>query len=271
MILHTAGFPQAPLGPPAWATLDGRLAAFARWRLNWEPGTSYEYHATSAHWVLADIVRRVTGLDHRDALEQRVTTPLGLPRVLGFEPGAAQDNIAELSCVGDPATPEEMKAVFGVAELGVTEVTAETLVRFNEPAARAVGVPGGGAIMRASDLALFYQALLHNTGEVWDGAVLTDATRHVRNTLPDRMTRIPANRALGVIQAGDDGHSNVRGFGRAVSAGAFGHNGAGGQLAWVDPASGLSLGYCTNGMDMHMVREARRGTAISSLAAVCVS
>ena len=38
-------------------------------------------------------------------------------------------------------------------------------------------------------------------------------------------------------------------MGRAVSLRAFGHKGAGRQLAWVDPASGLSLGYVTNGYD----------------------
>src|SRR5262249_30746050 len=38
VMLHTSGFPHAPFGPPAWATREGRLAAFARWKLNWEPG-----------------------------------------------------------------------------------------------------------------------------------------------------------------------------------------------------------------------------------------
>ena len=33
----------------------------------------------------------------------------------------------------------------------------------------------------------------------------------------------------------------------------------------------LSFGYCTNGIDQHVVREPRRGTALSSLAGVCVS
>ena len=75
----------------------------------------------------------------------------------------------------------------------------------------------------------------------------------------------------GVILAGDDGLANMRGLGRTVSPGAFGHNGAGGQLAWADPATGLSLGYVTNGYDRHEIREPRRGTAISSLAAVCAA
>ncbi len=271
VMLHTAGFPHAPLGPPAWDTVEGRLARFASWRLNWEPGSSYEYHATSAHWVLAEIIRRTTGQDHRDALEQRVTAPLGLPRLLGLQPGPAQHGIAELVTVGEAATAAELQAAFGIAELPVTEVTPAALLGFNDPAARAVGVPGGGGVMRACDLALFYQALLHDPAGLWDPAVRADVTGHVRNRLPDRNTGVPANRSLGLVLAGDDGLSHIRGMGRTVSPGTFGHNGAGGQLAWADPATGLSLGYCTNGIDMNLVREPRRGTAISSLAAVCAS
>ena len=35
--------------------------------------------------------------------------------------------------------------------------------------------------------------------------------------------------------------------------------------------SGLSFGYCTNGIDRHEVREPRRGTAIDSLAGLCAT
>ena len=268
VMLHTSGFPHAPLGRPQWTTPAGRLEAFARWHLNWEPGTSYEYHPTSAHWVLAAIIDAVTGADYRDVVADRVTTPAGLPRVLGLEPHE-QDGIARLENVGEPATTEEIKATFGVDSLPVTEVTPDALLAFNDPATIAVGVPGGGAVMRACDLALYYQALLHNPGEMWKPDLLADATSMVRNRIPERWTGIPANRSLGLILAGDDGYSNIRGLGRTVSPGAFGHNGAGGQLAWADPATGLSLGYCTNGLDQHVIREPRRGTAISSLAGVC--
>ena len=267
VMLHTGGFPHAPLGPPEWATPEARREAFARWRLNWEPGTSYEYHPTSAHWVLSAIIENVTGSDFRDVVESRVTGPAGLPRVLGI-PTDQQQDIADVVLVGEPASAQEIKAAFGVDELPVTEVTPEVILRFNEPEAREVGVPGGGAIMRAQDLALYYQALLHNPGEIWKPDVLEDVTTNVRNRLPERHTGVPANRSLGLILAGDDGYSHIRGMGRTVSPGTFGHNGAGGQLAWADPVTGLSIGYTTNGYDLHVVREPRRGTAICSLAAV---
>jgi CubicO group peptidase (beta-lactamase class C family) len=271
VMLHTAGFPHAPLAPPRWDTREGRLQAFAQWRLNWEPGTSYEYHATSAHWVLAELIDRVTGGDYRDVLQERVTDPAGLPRMLGIPEGKEQDGIADLVTVGEPASTEEIRTAFGVDELPVTEVTPEAVLAFNRADVRAVGVPGGGAAGRACDLALFYQALLHNPGEIWEPGLLADVTSRVRNELPERNSGVPANRSLGLILAGDDGYSNVRGLGRTVSPGAFGHNGAGGQLAWADPETGLSLGYCTNGYDLHVVREPRRGTAISSLAGVCTT
>jgi CubicO group peptidase (beta-lactamase class C family) len=266
VMLHTSGFPYAPMRPTDGATSEGRSARFAAWRLNWEPGSTYEYHATSAHWVLAELIERATGRDFRDVVHERVTEPAGLERVLGRTAHRA----AELQVVGEPATPEELQAAFGVSELDVGEVTTELLMSLGQPEAQAIGVPGGGGVMRAADLALYYQAVLRNPGQMWRPDVLHDVTTNVRNRLPERLTGLPANRTLGLVQAGADGMSHLRGMGRTVSPQTIGHNGAKGQIAWGDPATGLSLGYCTNGLDEHAVREPRRTTAIASLAAVCV-
>src|SRR6478672_8020954 len=54
VMLHTSGFPAAPLSPIEGDTSAGRVKAFAKWRLNWEPGSTFEYHPSSAHWVLAE-------------------------------------------------------------------------------------------------------------------------------------------------------------------------------------------------------------------------
>jgi CubicO group peptidase (beta-lactamase class C family) len=269
VMLHTAGFPHAPMLVTVGDTSAARSAVFARWRLNWEPGTRFEYHASSAHWVLAELLERVTGDDFRDVVQARVTSPAGLPRVLGLEPGTYP--FAEVISVGDAATPEEIQAVFGVPELPITEVTPEALLSFNDPDVRRVGMPGGGAVMRAEDLALFYQAVLHNPDGMWKPEVLADVTGNVRNHFPDPVTGAPANRTLGLVQAGADGRSNLRGMGRTVSPQAIGHNGAGGQIAWADPATGLSFAYVTNGLDQHVLREPRRTTALASLAAVCAT
>ncbi|MGH7897611.1 MAG: serine hydrolase domain-containing protein [Candidatus Binatia bacterium] len=267
VMLHTSGFPHAPMGPAEWAEREARLRRMASWKLNWQPGTRYEYHPTSAHWVLAEVIERIAGRDYRQVVEQRVTAPAGLPRILGIALDR-QSGIRDLRLTGEHATPDELESAFGVRALPETEVTDDAVLGFNRPIIREVGVPGGGGFARAVDLALFYQHLLHDPNGIWDAAVRADGIGRVRNTLADPMGTA-ANRSLGLVLAGDDGRSHIRGFGRTVSARAFGHNGAGGQLAWADPATGLSLGYVTDGYDRHEVRQPRRGTALSSLAATC--
>jgi len=265
VMLHTSGFPRN-----GWdldmATSEGRRKRFANWKTNWEPGTRYEYHATTAHWVLAELIEVATGKNFLDVIQERVTTPIGLPRILGI-PESDSDNIAELQHVGDPISPDELEKVLGIRELPVTEVTPEALISLGQPVRRALGVPGGGGVTTARNYALFYQELLHNKKGIWDADVLHDVKTNVRNTFGDPLFNTPANRTAGLVIAGDDGKASMRGFGKTQSPGTFGHNGAGGQIAWADPESGLSFIYLTNGLDRNMIREARRGVALSSIAA----
>jgi CubicO group peptidase (beta-lactamase class C family) len=265
VMLHTSGFPLAPLGPRDWGSREKRLQAFARWRLNWEPGTRFEYHASSAHWVLAELIERAAGEDYRSFIRSRIAAPLGLELGLGI-PEDQQQDIAAPQSVGDPPGSDELAAI-GLGGLDLGEVTEDALLRMGDPANIAVGVPGGGGVMTAADMALFYQALLHNPGGIWDPDTLADATGNVRCTFPDAlMLGASCNRTIGVMVAGDDGKSFMRSMGRTVSPRAFGHPGAGGQIAWADPESGISLCYLTDGMDRNPLREGKRGVAISSLA-----
>jgi CubicO group peptidase (beta-lactamase class C family) len=155
----------------------------------------------------------------------------------------------------------------------VTEVTEEAITGFNRAEVREAGIPGGGGTMTAGELALFYQGLLdggRSVGgrEVWKPETLEAARRVRSGDLRDPLFRKPANRALGVIVSGDESRT-YRGFGHTNSELAFGHGGAGGQIAWADPATGISIGYCTDGHDRNTIRQGRRGVGISSRAAGC--
>lgn len=271
VLLHTSGFPHAPLGPPAWADRASRVEAFARWRLNWPPGTAYEYHATSAHWVLAEIIERRTGWDYRAFVHDRIAAPLGLTSLRLGLPPADQHDVAPLQLAGEPAGPDELEAALGIRELPVGEVTPEALLLIGTPEGLAVGVPGGGAVATAADIALYYQALLHDSRGLWDPDALHELTAVVRNELPDPVFGLPTMRTRGLMTAGADGKAHLRGFGRTVSAAAFGHDGAGGQIAWADPATGISFCYLTNGLDQNLIREARRTTALASIAGACLA
>ncbi len=222
--------------------------------------------------MLAEIVHAVTGQDHTDALRSRVLEPLGLYQLRARTPAGASRPASPTWCWwANPPRPDELEAALGIREIPVGEVTDEALMNLNTPAARAIGLPGGGGISNAADVTLFYQALLHDPKGLWDPEVLTDATSVVRNTFPDPLLGHNVNRTRGLIVAGDDGRSNLRGMGRTVSPAAFGHNGAAGQVAWADPATGLSFCYLTNGRDLNVLREHRRTTAVASLAAVCAA
>lgn len=270
VLMHLGGFPMAPLGPGRWDTRESRLESFAKWRLTLAPGETFMYHPTAGHWVLAEIIEALSGEPYGDAVAHTVTEPLGLPRLLAV-PADAQDDIVDAIGVGEPPTADEMEESFGVridlAALIPPDVALGALLTLNSPEARTIGVPGGGGVVRAADLALLYQAFLHDPKGLWDPEVLADATGTIRNELPD-MWGVPANRTRGgLVVKGTDDLGHRRGFGRTASARSFGHNGAGGQIAFADPDSGLSVVYLTNGLDQHMIRQLRRDTAIASLAA----
>ena len=269
---HTAGFPHAPFAPLDWDDKDKRYARFAKWWLNWDPGSRFEYHASSSMWIIAEIIERRSGKTYRDFVRSQVIEPLQLQDLYVGLP--APQNPRALPCVyvGEAMTPQEYKDL-GMRVPPETEVTESAILSFNTPEVRAVGVPGGGAFATASAMALFYQALLHGGNSYaspWSMQTLLDARRVRSGDFTDLLFKKPANRALGLIISGDKSR-NFRGFGKTNSPEAFGHNGAGGQLVWADPATGVSFTYLTPGHDRTSVRQGSRGVAISSLAAVCAN
>lgn len=278
VLLHTCGFPNAGIDRQAVAVREERAARMADWQLEWEPGSRYEYHALSAHWVLAELVQRITGQDHREALRARVLSPLGLERIELGVPRERQGDLKQVTASGEhPLEALELLVGRPVDEAVLDANEAALHAYANDPELIAIGAPGVGAFSDAASVALFYQELLWNSTELWSPDVLADATGRMRNTFPDPLRMgASANRSIGLIIAGpDDGAAlklpsrddavPLRPFGGRTSHRAFGHNGAGGQSAWVDPDSGLSFCLLTNGADRDAVRDHERHIAIESL------
>ena len=273
MMLHAGGFPYGPFAQSKWEDRGALIEAFSQWRLNWPVDSRFEYHATSMHWVLSEIIERRTGMPWKRFITERITGPMGLDELFVGCPVEQQHRVADITYVGEPVEPAG----------GWGEVTPELVMNFNKPDVRAAGVPGGGGVASAATMALFYQTLI-NGGETSDGTrVMKRETvefgtkvrarpHHIEEALrlfnPEWV--VNTNRALAVVVAGDDGFAFARGFGRTCSGRAFGHGGAGGQIAWGDPETGISLGYVTNGF-VDAAVSGRRITALSSLAGSCLA
>ena len=263
LLLHTGGFPRAPIRPDEGADRARREQRFRQWYLEAAPGQTSAYHASSAHWVLADVLERITGTTMADLVRTEVTEPLGLPATtLGSGP---DPRIQPVVVIGEPPSPQ---VVASLLERGlelddvVGEASPQVCLRFNDPAVRRAAVPGAGLFTNARDVAHYLQTWLRE--DEW----LTSLTRSdfllVRNRLVDRVLGVSACRSLAFVHAGDDGAAGIRLFTSSLGPAAFGHAGAGGQAAWADPAAGLSCCVLTSGFHRNVLESTRRTHELSA-------
>lgn len=281
VLAHRAGLPSRALPVDAVADRTRRVAGMEAWEPEWEPGSRFEYHPFSAHWILVELIARVTGLDHRDAVRERLLDPLGLERLELGVPPERQGDVLPLVPTGEPATVDDLADELGpeVAQLLAPMLDGlagdpmddPTIASLFTPTGLASGIPGAGAVSDAADLALLYQALLHDTGGLWEPDLLADLRQRVVSTEP-HLFGVPAMRGLGIEISGEgpDHERRHRIGSGATSPATFGHSGAGGQIAWADPATGLSFAFVTNAWDRNPVEVMRRDRAIDEHVARCV-
>ncbi|HKI73319.1 MAG TPA: serine hydrolase domain-containing protein, partial [Pseudomonadales bacterium] len=220
LFTHTSGFPHAPFRPEEWHDKASRLHRFSEWKLNWEPGSRFEYHPTSSMWMIAEIIERRSGQSFQSFIRERISEPLGLDDLWVGAPADQHHRIADVTHVGDALTAEDY-AKLGLPVPPVTEVTEEALTRFNLPEVRETPVAGGGGIMSAAELALFYQALVNGGSnidgeQVWKPETLEYAREVRTGDLRDLQGGHRVHRALGICIAGDE-KRNLRGFGHTNS------------------------------------------------------
>ncbi len=262
VMLMQGGFAQALIGPQEWGTSAGRRQAFSAWTLDWPSGTRCEYHPVSAHWVLAELIETLAGKPYVTAIRDMVTAPAGVSTLLGPEM-ANHAFVVEVRMFGARPDDDTLLAAYGSHDL-IPDVSigAEALLTMNNPLARAAGIPGGGGVARASDVATLYQAWLCDPA-------MADAISTVRNDLVNETSKYPAHRTLLFEIGGGDGDTLRRWF-PADRPRAFGHHGAGGQLCWGDPDTGVSFCFLHDTLDQNPVAELRRAAEINELAVACV-
>ncbi len=262
LLTMQGGFPQAPIGPARWGTSEGRRAQFAEWSLDYPAGSKTEYHPTAAHWVIAELLETLNGRNYLDVVHARVVQPAGVGRILGPDVAAAMT----VRSIGEyPTDIADLAATYGRAELvPVASIGVDALLSINDRRAQVAGIPGGGAVATAAEVAQIYQHFLHNFGGALPDDWLADALGTIRNASVSVTDMVPANRTIAGYVSGNDGYHLHRWMPAAPRA--FGHAGAGGQLVWADPASGLSFAFLHDTLHQDPRVEFRRAADLNDLA-----
>ena len=231
VITHQAGYPNAVVGPDAWADHKRLREVVCDFPLEWSPGSKVHYHGQTAHWTLGVLIEALTGQDFRDVIRETVAEKLGLGRELYV--GLPDSEFGRAADMHEP-----------LPNGGGSRPLADN----NTVAWRKSGGPGSAGYATARAMAALYQMML-NGGELAGRRVVSPRLLQyaIRNHTGDRVDEfmgMPMHRGLGPHLRGTT--ENVRGLGAFASPRAFGHGGVGPSYCWGDPDSGVSFAYITN-------------------------
>ena len=260
LLTMQGGFPQRIMDIHRWDTSEGRRDVFAEWTLEWPAGTRTQYHPSTAHWVIAELLETLNGRSYIDVVHERVVAPMGVGPLLG--PDAATMPPVTVRVVGErPADVDGLVEVYGRPDL-VPDVSVgpEALLRMNDPRIQCAAIPGGGGIATAADMVRVYQGFLPGRNPQLPAAWVADAIGTIRNASVSASDGVPSNRTIAGYVSGSDGYHRHRWMPDAPRA--FGHPGAGGQLCWVDPDSGLSFSFLHDSLHQDPRTEFHRADAL---------
>lgn len=265
-LAHQAGLsaPREDLSEDDILDWDRVVSALAAQEPLWPLGTGYAYHALTHGWVAGEIIRRVTGQSVGSYFRDLVTQPLGVDAWIGLPDDKADIAAhlrvsAPLSALwaeesGKPAPNWPYKAMTLGSALPADLVTEDA--GFNAQRIRAAEIPGAGGIATAEALATMWSATVTPTRGVRliEDAIIANATRTKSSGAPVFGGDPPFSRWGYGFQLDSEAR-------RYLSDGCFGHDGAGGQVGFADPARRIGFGFVTNWM---MGPEDQRATGIIS-------
>jgi CubicO group peptidase (beta-lactamase class C family) len=220
LLTHTSGLPGAP--PPGLAELYARrnhtlaeaVMAYSQRPLNFEPGSKWAYCNVGID-TLGRVIEVASGQSYEAFLKDRLFDPLGMTDTT-FYPSPAQ---------------LERTALTYSAKDGKLQASAAPLIGASSGAK--YPIPAGGLYSTAPDLARLYRMML--------GRGSAGGKRYLSEKSADAM----AKTQTGDIKTGfTDGMSWGFGWGvvrqptgvtESLSSGSFGHGGAFGTQAWIDP------------------------------------
>ncbi len=234
------------------------VAAIEATEPEWRAGGGHGYHPRTFGFLLDECVRKLEGRTLGEVWTEDIARPcaidfwIGLPesewkRVGKLVPGRAKPSAYEQGFYAEFNTPGSLTRRAFSSPKGL-----HAIADMNEPKAWTAALPAMGGVSSASGLAKFYQIAI--------GAIDSPLSETVRIALGTlrvcgedktllRETAFTNGCQMDPLDAGGEKKRMLYGESKT----AFGHPGAGGSHGFGDPASGLSLGYVMNQMELNVM------------------
>lgn len=211
----------------------------------WEPGTANGYHAITYAWLVGETLRRIDGRDVPTFIAEELASPLGLDGLYIGTPRSEHHRIAPLigpssktdNITDDRAYDERIPRDTVIWK--ALSARGSLIDFFNTPEGMSSCIPSVSGAFTARSLAKVYAALerggaIDGTRILNPGTIETLST--VQNDREDLVIFLRPHWRLGYMSGG---MSAIPVLGPNTEA--YGHVGAGGTYAAVDPKAGVSF------------------------------
>ncbi len=227
LLTHSSGLiSKSPLDD---VTLDGNslhdvVLSYALSPLQFDPGSKWSYCNPGIN-TLGRLIEVAGGKPYAEFMQERLLTPLGMKDTT-FWPDEAQ-----VRRIAKSYKPNADKT--GLEETTITHLNSNLSDRKRMP------MPAGGLFSCAADLAKVY-AMVLNGGTLDGHRYLKEETLKLMETsqLGDMKVSFADGMHMGL---GFHIVNQPMGVTEALSPGSFGHGGAYGTQAWLDPVRGLGI------------------------------
>ena len=227
----------------------------------WEPGTRHGYHGVTFGWLVGELVRRISGSSLGTFFEAEVARPLGLAGAVSIGTPPAQ--LGSVATVMEfpvrPGKESALRAIDPASRSGRSVLAGargslfadeEGRPRFaefmNTPAVLQAEIGALGATATARALARVYAALA--TGDELVSRASVERFRTEQVCGRDAVMGVPTRWAVGYSLEPPTLVPGIPPM-HGPNDGAFGHMGAGGQVAFADPTARVACGFVRNHLE----------------------
>ncbi|HEY7885107.1 MAG TPA: serine hydrolase domain-containing protein [Cellvibrionaceae bacterium] len=250
------------------ALVRSLLAVETPW---WEPGTQQGYSPFLYGWILAELVRRVSGAESfNDYFQAEIAQPLNLNVYFGV-PETEQWQLAEVAPLkrqlahtahsSPGASSVELGKLMKQDPRGVTNRAFSNppslMGSTNSAAWRSAEIPAAAGHASARALAGFYGALLTERSPLQADTLRSAVREH--SAAVDAVLAVELRFGHGFMLSRPQADCH---FGTQAG---FGHPGAGGSVGFADPETGIGFAYVTARMGQSVLIDRRAQALIQAL------